>query len=209
VYVPNQYRAADLEAAIGVIRSFPLGTVISVVAGAPFVSYVPFTIVRTELSLELTGHCSRANPHWKYFEEASVLIIFRGPDGYISPRFYQDCAVNVPSWNYIAVHCTGTAAVAPPEETDAILHSLVDQMETPAEKPWRIDDMHDVSLEKLKKAIVPFRVAVSSVEAKFKLSQRGSDGDIGGLIAGLRETGLEKDRILAQQMERFDSGREA
>lgn len=203
MYIPNHYRAPNLQASLEVIRSFPLASVISVVDGAPFVSYIPFTIAKVEPTLVLSAHCARANPHWKHFADGQVLLIFRGPDGYISPRFYQECESNVPSWNYVAVHCTGSAAVAPPEELDGILAPLVEQMEASAENPWRIEDLSDEHLHNLKQAIVPFYVSVSDVTAKFKLSQRGSDGQIAGLIAGLRETGSEKDRLLAQTMERY------
>lgn len=192
MYIPNQYQAPVSEASLEVIRLFPLATVISVVAGVPFVSYLPLTVAQTEPNLLLAGHCARANPHWKYFQEGSVLAIFRGPDGYISPRFYQDCTTNVPTWNYVAVHCTGTVTFAPPEDTDGILRSLVDQMEGSAENPWRIADMNDDYYLHLKKAIVPFVVSVSHIAAKFKLSQRGSDGEALGLIAGLREGGSER-----------------
>lgn len=129
MYVPNQYEAPDVEARLHVIRAAPLGTLISWAAGSPFVSHIPFTIYETEPTIILTGHMARANPHWKYFDEAPALVIFRGPEGYISPRFYQDCTTNVPSWNYVVVHCTGTADVAPPERTQEILAALVDQME--------------------------------------------------------------------------------
>lgn len=201
MYIPNHYRVTESGAALEVIRSYPLAAVISAVGEAPFVSYLPFTIAQTEPNLVLVGHCARANPHWQYFEEAPVLLTFRGPDGYISPRFYQDCTKNVPTWNYIAVHCTGKVRFARAEETDGILRALVSQMEAAAENPWRIEDMDDGHYEDLKKAIVPFFVSVSKVEAKFKLSQNRSDGDVGGLIAGLRESGSERDRSLADAME--------
>jgi transcriptional regulator len=201
MYIPNHFQAPSSEAALQVIRSFPLATVISVAGGEPFVSYIPLTIAAAEPNLVLTGHCARANPHWKYFEDGPVLLIFRGPDGYISPRFFQDCSTNVPSWNYVAVHCTGTVTIASPESTDGILRSLVHQMEASAKNPWSMEDMNADYLQSLEKAIVPFSVSVSNVTSKFKLSQRGSDGDIAGLIAGLRQTGSERDRLLADAME--------
>lgn len=203
VYVPSQYRPSDLEASLEIIRQYPLGTVISSVAQEPFVSYIPFTIFQTEPTLVLTAHLARANPHWKHFEEAPVLVLFRGPDGYISPRFYQDCSKNVPTWNYVAVHCTGRLTIAPPQDTYEILDALVNRMEASAKHSWRIEDMDEAYFEKLQEAIVPFSFSVSKVEAKFKLSQRGSDGDIAGLIAGLRESGSERDGLLADAMERM------
>jgi transcriptional regulator len=202
MYVPNHYRSEDFEDALEIIRTNPLATVVSVVEGRPYVSYLPLTVETIEPALVLSGHCARANPHWKYFEGSPLLVIFRGVDGYISPRFYQDCSTNVPSWNYVAVHCTGTASIASVDDVDAILEKLVAQMEEGAESPWRVDDLLPEVFTNFKKAIVPFRITVSNVDAKFKLSQRGSDGDVAGLIKGLRESGAEGDGRLADAMER-------
>lgn len=201
MYVPAHYRSQDRQAALDVIGALPLATTISVADGMPFVSYIPFTIRTAEPKLVLAGHCARANPHWKLFEASPVLLIFRGPDGYISPRFTPDCASNVPTWNYVAVHCTGTAQLAPAEETDGILRALVEQMEGTAEGRWRMEDLDAEHLERLKGAIVAFTVTVEDVTAKFKLSQRGSDGDIAGLLARLRASGSQKDALLADAME--------
>ncbi|MEO6914079.1 MAG: FMN-binding negative transcriptional regulator [Candidatus Baltobacteraceae bacterium] len=205
MYIPRQYARHDDDAARQIIRSYPLGALLSVVNGEPFVSYLPFTIARVSPNVILTAHCARANPHWRHFAHGKVLITFRGPDGYISPRFHQDRRVNVPSWNYISVHCTGTAELASDAETAAILRGLVDQMERDAENPWSIDEMDPEVAARLTKGIVAFSVCVDEITAKFKLSQNRSDGDVEGLIRGLRESGSQTDTALADAMALFNA----
>ena len=56
-------------------------------------------------------HLARANPHWKDpAEGGEALMIFHGPDGYITPNWYASKAENgkvVPTWNYAVVHAYG------------------------------------------------------------------------------------------------------
>lgn len=37
-------------------------------------------------------------------ENSRAIVIFRGPDHYISPSWYEPSDNNVPTWNYTAVH---------------------------------------------------------------------------------------------------------
>ena len=43
-----------------------------------------------------------------------TLVIFQGPDGYITPSYYaakQEHGKVVPTWNYAAIHAYGTLEV--------------------------------------------------------------------------------------------------
>src|SRR3546814_9689193 len=52
------------------------------------------------------------------------LVVFSGPHGYVSPRWYET-APAVPTWNYEAVHVAGRAkAIHDP----AALRSIVDRL---------------------------------------------------------------------------------
>ncbi len=58
---------------------------------------------------------AKANPHWREIaDDTTALLIVTGPDAYVSPTWYAAKAEHgkvVPTWNYSAVHLTGSARV--------------------------------------------------------------------------------------------------
>ena len=63
----------------------------------------------------LVAHMAKANPHWRAITDGmQALVIVTGPEAYISPSWYASKAEHgrvVPTWNYLAVHLTGTVSV--------------------------------------------------------------------------------------------------
>lgn len=122
--------------------------------------------------------------------------------GYISPRFSADRSRAVPTWNYVAVHCTGKANIIEGDAADRILRALVAQMEP--DGGWKLEEMDPQTWTRLRAGIVMFNVQVEKTEAKFKLSQHGSDGDKTVLLRYLNESASEQNRELAGLMERAE-----
>src|SRR5215208_2067647 len=80
--------------------------------GGLVANHIPFEIDRDPQPLgKLHGHIARANPLWPDFSpEIEALVIFQGPDTYISPSWYPTREVSgevVPTWNYAVVHAHG------------------------------------------------------------------------------------------------------
>jgi transcriptional regulator len=63
----------------------------------------------------VVGHLAKANPQWRSIApDSPALMICSGPEAYISPSWYAAKAEHgrvVPTWNYSAVHLTGTVRV--------------------------------------------------------------------------------------------------
>ena len=89
----------------------------------------------------LVGHVARANPVWQA-QGQQVLVVFQGPDGYISPNGYaakQEHGKVVPTWNYAVVHAHCTLkAIHEPERVLQILNKLTDKHEADQTHPWRL-----------------------------------------------------------------------
>ncbi|MDQ6933546.1 MAG: FMN-binding negative transcriptional regulator [Candidatus Eremiobacteraeota bacterium] len=200
MYVPAQFRSDDDLAGLRIIREHPFAILISVADGKPITSHLPFIIGQTRPRLVLTAHCARANPHWKHLNDNEAVVIFSGPHGYISARWYSDPTRDVPTWNYAVVRCTGVARLAGKAEAIQALTLLTDQMEHGAAKPWRVAGMDTAYRESLIPAIVPFSIEVAEMTTKLKLSQNRSDVDFKGATSGLLATGREADRLLAEEM---------
>ena len=120
----------------------------------------------------LVGHMARANAHWKLFERsADSLALFWGPHAYVSPTWYAP-GVKVPTWNYVTVHAYGRPHVI--EDTQGaldVLTKLATAYEGAGDDSWGLRRLPPGNAEAQTKGIVAFRMALSRVETKIKLSQ--------------------------------------
>jgi transcriptional regulator len=139
----------------------------------------------------LLGHIAIANPQWQTAAPgAQALAIVRGPQAYISPSWYESKARHgrvVPTWNYETVHLTGTVTFHQDSEwLRALVTRLTRRHEDGREHPWAVTDAPPEYIDGQLRAIVGVELAVTSVEAKQKLSQNRSELDREGVVAGLR-----------------------
>jgi transcriptional regulator len=61
----------------------------------------------------LVGHLARANPQ-RHHDGADALVVFRGPDVYVTPSWYPSKAEHgrvVPTWDYVVARARGTLTV--------------------------------------------------------------------------------------------------
>jgi len=152
------------------MRANPFAILVSAAGDGPFATHVPVVIRESAGNLTIRGHVAKANPHWRYLEaEPTSLMIFHGPHAYISPSNY-DTPENVPTWNYGAVHIYGTAKTfAEPEHLLTILNDLIPTFDTAYEQQWA--SLSEAYRQRMLHHIVGFEIAVTKLEAKFKLSQ--------------------------------------
>ena len=139
----------------------------------------------------LLGHIALANDQWKTaLPGAQALAIVRGPQAYISPSWYESKARHgrvVPTWNYEAVHLTGTIAFHQDAEwLRAFVTRLTRLHEGGREHPWAVTDAPPEYIDGQLRAIVGVELTITAIEAKQKLSQNRSDLDRAGVVTGLR-----------------------
>ena len=138
----------------------------------------------------LIGHVAKANPQVEHLDASDAVAIFQGPHAYVSPRWYPDPAVNVPTWNFVAVHVQGILRRLDAERTHALMRRLEQvfdpQLESMASR------MPSARRVALLGGIVGFELAIRQVDVKLKLSQNKSAADREGVIAGLRGENQEE-----------------
>ncbi|CAN5268873.1 FMN-binding negative transcriptional regulator [soil metagenome] len=171
MYIPASFKVSDLTRLHRFIREHSFGQLTTVRDGAPFVSHVPMLLEDAPAPHgSLLGHIARANPQWQGADGQQVLAIFTGPHAYVSPSFYEAENV-VPTWNYVAVHVYGALHVLEDAESlTAILQKSVVAYEQDRENPWTLDPSSPY-FEKMIHAIVGFRIDITRIEGKWKLSQ--------------------------------------
>jgi transcriptional regulator len=159
----------------------------------------------------LLGHIAIANDQWKTaLPGAQALAIVHGPQAYISPGWYESKMRHgrvVPTWNYEAVHLTGSVAFHhDPEWLRAFVTRLTSSHESGRERPWAVTDAPPEYIDGQLRAIVGVELTVTSVEAKQKLSQNRSELDREGVVAGLRDEPGPGPAAIADEMARQLAG---
>lgn len=117
----------------------------------------------------IEGHFAIANRHWQSLAGRETLVVFPGPHSYVSPTNYTD-PLSVPTWNYIAVHAYGTLELVEDDPgKDVLLAGLIEANEPAFAEKWRA--MPDNFRRSMLAGIVGFRIPISKIEGKFKISQ--------------------------------------
>ena len=178
LYTPGQFAVHDRAAVSRLMHDHPFATLVTPGAVEPSVSHLPLLLVSDcEPHGTLLGHFARANPHAQQAALQPSIAVFHGPHAYVSPSWYVEPSAAVPTWNYAAVHAHGTLQlVDDPVEARAILDVLVQRFEGTRAAPWTFA-MPSRQRDALVAAIVPFRMRIKRLDAKFKLSQNRSADD--------------------------------
>jgi len=206
MYTPKHFVESRVESLHGLIRAYPFATLVTRAADGLTANHLPFELVGEVLH----GHVARGN-ELAQLDGAEVLLVFQGPDGYISPNWYpskHETGREVPTWNYAVVHVHGRLRVI----DDAawlrrLLETLTDHHEAGQPQPWKISDAPDDHIETSLRAIVGLEVSIDRIEGKFKLSQNHPARNRAGVIAGLRERDRDGDAELAAWMSRQEESK--
>ncbi len=206
MYLPTSFRQDDLTALHRQILDCRLATVVSQGPSGLAASHLPLLLEPAEGRFgTLYGHFARANPQWRDLAEgAEALVIFQGPEAYVSPSWYPAKAEHgkvVPTWNYVAVHAQGRAELF--EDAERLLQlvsRLSAQHEAGRAQPWAVSDAPRDYIDGMLRAIVGFALPIERLDGKWKLGQNRSAADQAGVRAGLAASLDPRDRELAAQI---------
>jgi transcriptional regulator len=203
MYLPPQFKGDAVQAAT-LIAEHPFASLISVDdAGLPYVTHLPLHLepdAAEPTGFRLLGHVAKPNPHWRYLQaRPQAVVTFLGPHGYLSPKVYPDLA-RVPTWNYLAVHCTVEAhLIEEPAAKDALLKKLIGDHEPPYADQWRA--LGEEFAAKMLPGIVAFELQVTALQCKLKLNQHRPESHAAAKAA--YAAGDDNQRGLADWMDRL------
>ena len=198
MYIPNNFSITDQNEILAFMKAYSFATIISAKEDMPTATHLPFIVSTREDKVILTSHFAKANDHWKELEANKSLIIFNQPHAYISPSHYER-ELNVPTWNYIAVHAYGDARIIIDEQsTFDVLEATINNYEAGYKNQW--DNLPFDYKMKLSKGIVAFEVTVTDLQAKKKLSQNKSEKEQKNIIDALSLSEDKNERDIAAYM---------
>lgn len=200
MYIPKYSEVHDLKLIKSFLEEYGFATLVNQISEGISANHYPFLVDQEGEDLVLWTHLALGNPQWKSLSQSmKALVIFTGPHSYISPVYYKD-PLNVPTWSYTAVHATcACEIVKDPQSAKELMKRLVETYESKNRTNWEYklpEDFH----EQLQKAIVWLRLRVTSIEAKFKLSQNRDKDDYLGVIEEFSKRTSENDKDLLRYM---------
>lgn len=202
MYTPRHNRVEDEAAIRDMVAAARTAWFVTAGAdGTPQATFLP--IIWRENTVVM--HVARANRHWRALTPGSpALLIVTGPDAYISPSWYEQKGIDgkvVPTWDYTAVHLTGTVTVhEDPEWLRAAVTELTDAHEAGREHPWAVTDAPPDHIDFELSGIVGIEVTVTGVEGKAKLNQNYREADRRGAVEGLTHEPFVHASAVAEQI---------
>ena len=205
MYTPRFNQVTDRAILIEAMRTWSFAILIGPVDAADNASphhatHLPLVVKDEGSHGVIEGHFAKANSHWQSLGGRETLIIFPGPHSYVSPSLYAEC-LSVPTWNYIAVHAYGKLELIEDDASkEDLLAGLILANEPAYADQWR--SLPEGYRRSMLAGIVGFRIPVTRIEGKFKLSQNRPDSDRRA-VHDAQASGASDQRALADWMQRL------
>lgn len=203
MYVPEHFHEIDPAAIQEILQAAPLACIVANTDDGLIANHLP---LMPGSDGTLIGHVSlNNNMHRLITTDQEAIAIFRSTEAYISPNDYPSKQVHhrhVPTWNYQVVHIYGRLAFSFDEKSKRAAVGLLTQHHeklTNEQAAWRMADAPKDYMQNMLANIVAFKMTVTRIVAKSKLSQNREAADLQGAITGLERRGHHE---IAQQMQK-------
>jgi transcriptional regulator len=205
MYLPKHFEQPDVATLQQFVRAHPFAVLVTMTSRGLDGNHLPLLINAEPTPYgTLRGHVARANPIWRECDGADALVIFQGPDSFISPSWYptkRETGSVVPTWNYVVVHAHGRLTVVEDRRwLRAHVEALTNRHEGDRQAPWAVTDAPADYIEKMVGAIVGIEMPIARLTGKWKLGQNRSERDREGVVDGLTREGTESASSMAALM---------
>jgi len=195
MYSPPYNNPQNRVEVIEFMRANGFPVLVTGTGGALHASHLPVTVHDDGKQIVIDMHMAKNNPQWKEFFDDEVLVIFSGPHAYVSPRWYED-KERVPTWNYAAVHAYGIVKV---HDDRKLKHASQRRLIESLDPQWlpQFDALREAYVAQMLEGIVNFSIAVTRLEARWKLSQNRGRREMELIAAELDKSPDSAARALA------------
>lgn len=205
LYVPKAHVVEELKFLHDFMEEFAF---VMLVTATPTlrITHIPSILDRERGRFgTIRGHISAQNAQKAALDGTShAVIVFRGPQGYISPTWYATQKSVVPTWNFGVVHASGRLR---PIDDKTRAHDLLATLIARNERrvgstAYDFAAQPQDYVERMMQGISPFEMEIQALEGKFKLGQERSEDDRKGVLANLAR-GSYKERSLYELTQAF------
>jgi len=200
MYLIEAYNTKDKDRIIQFIEDNSFADLITFHDGSLSSNKVPFFYDKEKNVL--FGHFGRSNPQLIDVEKTNeVLVIFSGAHAYISPQWYES-ENGVPTWNFQTIQVRGTASIVDDKELIEILAKLSKFHESQLPNQWTMSKLDPEKRNKMLQMITGFKIEITDIKFKEKMSQIRDLNDRKSVINALKEQNIQSSKAVAEIMER-------
>lgn len=184
---PNPlFRTEDRDRLRMLVEEIGFGMVFLTTPEGPRVAHTPLLWSGAG---KLRFHLARGNALTGHLAGATALVTVNGPDGYISPRWY-DNRDTVPTWDYVALEMEGRVTMLDEAELDAMLYDFIDRHETRLDGVrWDASEASEAIWKRLLTGIRGFELDIAHWRPTIKLSQKRNDEERERIATGVEQAG--------------------
>jgi transcriptional regulator len=193
MYLPTHFEETSIEEIKHLIEEFALSVLVVNTSEGLVANHIPLMLLNQNV---LIGHIAYNNDlHRNFIKNDDVLAVFRGEDAYISPNWYPSKKIHhkhVPTWNYQVAHVNGKITFQHDKKTKiSIVGKLTKHYEKKVNGPngWKMADAPKEYMEAMLDSIVAFKIDISKVTGKSKLSQNREKQDFDNVANILEKNG--------------------
>jgi transcriptional regulator len=201
MYTPKFNQVSDRSVLLEAMRAYSFAILFGQGnEGSAAATHLPLLVKDEGEHGLLEGHFARANQHWSALEGHETLVVFPGPHSYVSPLLYVE-PLSVPTWNYIAIHAYGTLELIGDDAGKGrLVEELIAVHDPGYGERWRA--MPDGYRRTMLAGIMGFRIPITRIEGKFKLSQNRAEPERQN-VRNSQAGGSDDQRELARWMDRL------
>ncbi|WP_432202677.1 FMN-binding negative transcriptional regulator [Staphylococcus warneri] len=201
MYIGKHSQINDYEEIKQFIQYNNFATIVTSNDVKPIASHIPVMISEQDDQLVITGHLAKQNELVQTIEHnTQVLVIFQGPDAYISSTWYE--TEDVPTWDYQSIHVYGEGRLLNHDELVSDLKQLLNHYEGHKDDDATWNHLSEDTKKQIK-GIVGFQVKVKDIEAAYKLSQNRSTKEKVNIAKQLKASGNQKESKIAKEIEKY------
>ncbi len=207
MYCPEIFAEQRPEVLQALVQDHPLAILVTRDGERLEANHIPLLLSVDAGSMSLHGHLARANPLWRdQPADGEVLVIFQGPQLYISPSWYatkKETGRVVPTWNYIVAHVYGSLQIHDdPAWIRQQMGSLTAQQEASLAEPWQVADAPRDFTERLIQQVTGIEIPITRWLGKWKVSQNQPGENQESIWENLKALGEPQSQAMAGAVRR-------
>lgn len=176
MFQSEKYKKSDKDFTFNFIKDYPFTTFVTS-EDELLATHIPILIKEDTEEFILYGHIANENEQLKDLKDgAKALLIFKGPDTYVSSSWYEE--KNISTWDYTALHVNCRLKVQTRDELIESLKRLVYRFEKERNNPMLYHDLPDEMVQDHLKKITGFWLYPERIQGIAKLHQGFKKEDI-------------------------------